>query len=572
MVDLSTAPSATVYDYAVAPAVIRRPDGHRRIAKRLLLLVPMPGRHARPAPPAAPPARPAAAAAGFPRRRAPPAGWRQRSASCRPWAAPASRPWRRSARPCRRAAGAAPVPPRPRPPARPGSPARPATGCWRRRCRMLAADRPDLVGTVVLLGCSGKVQPSAEIAEAIRLAQAPDTPGDVRAHAVQQAWFAPGRDIAIWMDGWSQPVMKAYLAAAARDRHGQVVDGGTGAGADPARRARRQRAAGERASVESGDRRPGRTDGAARHRPRQSAWRPPTPSPTPSWPAWQREVRHDRRPEGQGLPRHGIEPRHRRRRRPRASASAACASPSITAPDRPRRSRSVRPSSPAAARRSCSKATVAQPGVVERLIDEATAAFSRLDILVNNAADLLERRVVADTDDALFDRHMALNVRPVFAACRAAVQLFRAQGGGGGIINLSSIAARTGGGGGSALYAGSKAFVATFSRALAKEVAAGRHPGKLRRTRRAGHADAGPHHAARNAGGDPQPDPAAADRGGGGERRRLPLAQLGQAQRLRDRPDHRGERRPVDALTAPGELKAAPACWVGPNGLPLGPG
>ncbi len=119
---------------------------------------------------------------------------------------------------------------------------------------------------------------------------------------------------------------------------------------------------------------------------------------------------------------------------------------------------------------------VAEPGLVERLIAQTVAAFGRIDVLVNNAADLLERRPVADTDDALFDRHMALNVRPVFAACRAAVRQFRAQGWaegrGGVIINLSSIAARTGGGGGSSLYAGSKAFVATFSRALAKEVAA----------------------------------------------------------------------------------------------------
>ncbi len=93
-------------------------------------------------------------------------------------------------------------------------------------------------------------------------------------------------------------------------------------------------------------------------------------------------------------------------------------------------------------------------------------------MLINNAADLIERRPVADTSDELFDRHVALNIRPVFAACRAGVQQMRLQGGGGSIINLSSIAARTGGGGGSSIYAGSKAFVATFSRALAKEVAA----------------------------------------------------------------------------------------------------
>jgi pimeloyl-ACP methyl ester carboxylesterase len=83
-----------------------------------------------------------------------------------------------------------------------------------RIARTVASDRPDLVGTVVLLGCSGLVQPPPEIAEAIRLAQAVDTPPEIRATAVRVAWYGPGRDISVWMDGWSQPVMKSYLAAA----------------------------------------------------------------------------------------------------------------------------------------------------------------------------------------------------------------------------------------------------------------------------------------------------------------------------------------------------------------------
>ena len=84
-----------------------------------------------------------------------------------------------------------------------------------RIARCVAADRPDLVARVVLLGCSGKIQPTPVIAEAIRLAQAVNTPHDVRADAVRAAWFGPGADITPWMSGWSQPVMKAYLAAAA---------------------------------------------------------------------------------------------------------------------------------------------------------------------------------------------------------------------------------------------------------------------------------------------------------------------------------------------------------------------
>jgi len=114
---------------------------------------------------------------------------------------------------------------------------------------------------------------------------------------------------------------------------------------------------------------------------------------------------------------------------------------------------------------------IAEPGTVEALIEQTVEHFGRLDILINNAGDVIERHVVAETSDELFEQHVAINIRPVFAGCRRAVRQFRLQGGGGSIINVSSVAARTGGGGGSSLYAGAKAFVATFTRALAKEVA-----------------------------------------------------------------------------------------------------
>ena len=84
-----------------------------------------------------------------------------------------------------------------------------------RIARTVAADRPDLVNKVILMGCSGKVQPTPAIAEAIRLAQDVNTPPDVRAKAVRAAWYGPGRDISVWMENWSQPVMKSYLDAAA---------------------------------------------------------------------------------------------------------------------------------------------------------------------------------------------------------------------------------------------------------------------------------------------------------------------------------------------------------------------
>lgn len=114
---------------------------------------------------------------------------------------------------------------------------------------------------------------------------------------------------------------------------------------------------------------------------------------------------------------------------------------------------------------------IALHGTAERLIQETVETFGRLDVLINNAGDQISRVGIAEFPDELFERHMAINVRPVFVACRAAVRQFRSQKSGGNIINVSSVAARTGGGAGSAVYAGAKAFMSTFSRSIAKEVA-----------------------------------------------------------------------------------------------------
>ena len=62
-------------------------------------------------------------------------------------------------------------------------------------------------------------------------------------------------------------------------------------------------------------------------------------------------------------------------------------------------------------------------GAVERL-------GGRIDVLVNNAGDLVARRLLADIDDALFDQVMNLNARSVITACRAAVAHMRRQGSG----------------------------------------------------------------------------------------------------------------------------------------------
>jgi pimeloyl-ACP methyl ester carboxylesterase len=96
-----------------------------------------------------------------------------------------------------------------------------------RICRTLAADRPDLVSCVVMLGASGKVQPSPEIAEAIKVAQSMHLPRKDREAAVRKAWFGPGRDISGWLDeNWSQTFVKAALGAAEKTPLGEFWTAG----------------------------------------------------------------------------------------------------------------------------------------------------------------------------------------------------------------------------------------------------------------------------------------------------------------------------------------------------------
>ena len=117
-------------------------------------------------------------------------------------------------------------------------------------------------------------------------------------------------------------------------------------------------------------------------------------------------------------------------------------------------------------------ADLATSGAAEKLVDDFVTSFGRIDVLINNAGDIGRRGPFLETTDDLFETVLNLNVRPVVAACRAAVRYFRQQGGGGTVINTTSMAARGGGGPGAQLYASSKAFVQTFTRALAKEYAA----------------------------------------------------------------------------------------------------
>lgn len=115
-------------------------------------------------------------------------------------------------------------------------------------------------------------------------------------------------------------------------------------------------------------------------------------------------------------------------------------------------------------------ADATRPEQMVALVRAAVDRCGRLDVLVNNVGDLVRRCPIADSTEEFFDAVVDLNVRSVVTTSRAAIPHFRTQGHG-NIINTTSIAARNGGGPGSVLYASSKAFVSTFTRGLAKELA-----------------------------------------------------------------------------------------------------
>jgi 3-oxoacyl-[acyl-carrier protein] reductase len=115
------------------------------------------------------------------------------------------------------------------------------------------------------------------------------------------------------------------------------------------------------------------------------------------------------------------------------------------------------------------QADIAETASVERLAADVHARFGRIDIVVNNAGSIVRRAPLAEADDDLIERVFRLNARSMLVLNRSVVPFMRAQKAG-AIINMTSQAARTGGSLGTGLYASTKAYVSTYTRALAKEL------------------------------------------------------------------------------------------------------
>ena len=108
---------------------------------------------------------------------------------------------------------------------------------------------------------------------------------------------------------------------------------------------------------------------------------------------------------------------------------------------------------------------LADGGQVQRLADEALAAFGCVDILVNNAGVAIHHPV-PDIPTDVWDLTMAVNVRAPFLLTRA-LWTHMVERGGGCILNVASVSGKRAGAG-NATYSASKYAIIGFTESLSK--------------------------------------------------------------------------------------------------------
>jgi len=99
-----------------------------------------------------------------------------------------------------------------------------AYGNW--VARMTAVDYPQHVRGVAIVAAAARQYPG-ELTAAINIAGDPAQPEPSRIKALQFAFFAPGSDAKVWLEGWHPKVRDAQRAAVAAVKQSDWWSGGT---------------------------------------------------------------------------------------------------------------------------------------------------------------------------------------------------------------------------------------------------------------------------------------------------------------------------------------------------------
>lgn len=113
------------------------------------------------------------------------------------------------------------------------------------------------------------------------------------------------------------------------------------------------------------------------------------------------------------------------------------------------------------------KCDVSNDEQVKAAVEQVTAAFGRIDVLVNNAGIIRDKIFHKMTDDDWYSV-INVNLNGIYLMCKYIVPMMRAQESG-SIVNISSTSLM--GNPGQANYAATKAGMQGFTRTMAKELA-----------------------------------------------------------------------------------------------------
>ena len=115
------------------------------------------------------------------------------------------------------------------------------------------------------------------------------------------------------------------------------------------------------------------------------------------------------------------------------------------------------------------QADVCNTDDIKAMVKQFADTAGGIDVLVNNAGSMIERRTLEEATAELHDKVYATNVRSIVLISKEALPYLKTSKG--NIVNIGSVGGHTGGGSTSEIYCASKGAVATLTLGMAREFA-----------------------------------------------------------------------------------------------------